>query len=159
MAEEPVLIELWHAPEAFANVLDLSGATGTLAMIDVFPWRSFLITVVLLLGLSWVVPGEIPALLAAGVMMVVALREWTNHRVFVTASEIVRQWGLLRRRRIAIPLQSVERIEVSYPRWGKTWDVGDISVAAGPLSFTFIGVRSPERIAERILEIKAQAAA
>jgi len=71
--------------------------------------------------------------------------------------ETARQSGLLDSSREEILLTNVERVEVTYPRFGEHLGSGNVEVKATGAGLTFIGVDDPEGLAGAILEAKGAA--
>ena len=88
-----------------------------------------------------------------GATVLGALELW-HRRDFLTSTRVVRQYGVLGRRRREVKLEDIERVEYSYPRFGRTFNAGDVEVTAVGGGFTFVGVPEPEVLAQRILDAR-----
>jgi hypothetical protein len=153
---EIVLREIRASAAAWANVLDLSGATSGIVMLERTPWRAVL---AILAGLLLVHLLEMPdpaigVVLVAGAIM--GAVEAIHRRDFITESHVVRQSGLLGGKRIAIPLDEIQRVEYSYPRFGEHFHSGTVDVIGDRRGITFVGVANPEELADFILQAKAR---
>jgi hypothetical protein len=141
--------------------LDLSGAYGWRVQLELVPWRGLLLGVaLLLLGMSVlprVTTEEMILLPSLAVLVAVPLALEAPYRCdILTETAVVRQRGFFGMSRTVIPLVHIHRVEYSYPRWGKHWNVGDVLILTTGRGAILRGVRSPDRIAQKILDAKAR---
>ena len=155
---EVVLREIRASAAAWANVLDLSGATNAMVLLERTPWRAVgsIVVGLLLVHFAQVPDPAVAVVLGAGAIM--GAVEAVHRRDFVTTTHVVRQSGLLGGKRIAIPLEQIQRVEYSYPRFGEHFHSGNVDVIGDRQGLTFIGVAHPEELAEFIVRTKARAA-
>lgn len=151
---EPILLEIRTSAATHWNALDISSATTRVARTQKAPWRSIGfaiagVVVATLLGAGTFIGGVLVSALAMG-----ALEVW-NRRDFLTPKRLVRQYGLLGNKRDVLLLADIERVEFSYPRFGKLLGAGDVEASGIGKGFTFVGVRDPEGLAQAILNARA----
>lgn len=151
---ERVLVEIRPAAATYWNFLDLSGSTQLLAMFQRAPWRSILIGVA-----GGILSSALHSDWMLGVVLILAVMlgalELMHRRDLLTTRRLVRQYGLLGRRRLELDLVQILRVGYSYPRFGKFFGAGDVDVVGVGRAFTFVGVRNPEGLARAILDAKA----
>jgi hypothetical protein len=82
-----------------------------------------------------------------------AIELW-NRQDFLTREAIVRQCGLFGGRRRRLPLDAIDSVEVSYPRFGAYFSVGDVILREGATIERLVGIKHPEEAARFILEVK-----
>lgn len=84
--------------------------------------------------------------------------EFSNTRDYLTATRLVRRYGILGRARREVPLAAIERVEVDYSGlWpsGEALGMGDLRIFCPGEVITIAGVREPEAAAQAILNVKA----
>jgi len=141
--------------------VDLTGLYSLDVQFALVPWRGLVLGLVLLVAGMVVFPKVtsraeilIPALL---VLLAAPMGlEVVHRRDVVTESAIVRQRGVLGRVRSRVHLAEISRVEYSFPRWGRFWDVGDIVIFKSDGRVLFRGIRRPAAIAQLILDAKAR---
>ena len=124
------------------------------------PWHSVLWAAALLGGVSllWdLATSPFPFLLAWATSLGLVSAELLNHRVFLTREEILLQRGVFKPRQVRYPLREVQRVEYSYPTFGKTFGVGDVDILGEGWACTLVAVKNPEQASRRILDLKARA--
>lgn len=154
---ETIIREIQASPEAWWNVLDLSGATQALVMMRCAPWRAFALTAASAVMLNMLGLADPYVGIALLVGLCTAAVEVIHRRESVTTAHLVRQWGLFGGRRLMIPLVEIERVEYSHPRFGEHFRAGDVEVTAQSRGVTFIGVREPKELADFILHARDRA--
>jgi hypothetical protein len=154
---EPVIWEIRPSSAVYANVLDLSGAARAGAFGQRAPWRALCVGIIGLVGVLVLGGTERHGVAVLVAALIVGTFESVGRRDFVTSSRVVRQSGILGSTREEIPVEQIERVEVSYPRFGERFGSGDVEVKASYMGLTFIGVADPEGLAKAILDAKAAA--
>ncbi|MCG6964152.1 MAG: PH domain-containing protein [Acidobacteria bacterium] len=158
---ERELFELRPSLLAALVPVDLAGLYSWDVQFALVPWRG------LVLGLALLVVGVItlpnvtgrseilfPALL---VLLAAPMGlEVMHRRDVVTESALVRQRGILGHVRTRVPLAEISRVEYSFPRWGRFWDVGDVVILKSDGRVLLRGIRRPAVIAQLILDAKAR---
>ena len=79
-----------------------------------------------------------------------------HRREYLTATRLVRRYGLLGWGREEIPLTTIERVEVEYSRYrpfGEEWKLGDLHVFTRGYSTWVDHVFEPETAAQAILDV------
>lgn len=144
-----------------ANALDFSGFYSLDFMGSYFPWRGLVVSAALIALLCLV--GTPPTTDTLQFALVLALSvppaiELWNRQDFLTPQAIVRQFGLFGGRRRRLLLSEIDSVEVSYPRFGAYFHVGDVIVRQGAIVERLVGVKHPEEAARFILEVKERGA-
>jgi hypothetical protein len=152
-APERILVYIRPAAATLWNVADLSGSTQLLALAQRAPWRSILIAVVVVVVSS--MSGS-DLLLGWGLIASLGLGglELWHRQDILTTTRLVRQYGIFGRRRKELLLRDIQRVEFSYPRFGKYFHAGDVDVVGIGRAFTFVGVHEPEALAQAILDAR-----
>jgi membrane protein implicated in regulation of membrane protease activity len=153
---EPILLEVRTAPEAYWAFLDPGPWTRVLGFSYWAPWRA------LALGALGVVAGmAVHSDLLLGISLAgalaLAISEVLHRRDFITTTRIVRQSGLFGNRRTELPVASVERVQVSYPKVAWRFRAGDVEVSGVGQGLTLVGVADPEAVAEAIINARDSA--
>ena len=160
MAEDPVF-EFRHSAWSTMVDLDLLGYYRFSSLVDFLPWRAFVLDAALLVVLilvlrmtsapDWLVPASVLVLAVPPVL------ELKNRRDFLTKDAFVRQSGLLGRKRLEIPLRTIERVEIEAPRFGHLVNVGDVEIYSPGRLTRISGVASPDESAKAILDFRENA--
>jgi hypothetical protein len=148
---QPVEREIRISAAAWANVLDLSGSTQAFIMLARAPWRAIGLAVLAQVILKLAGLGDPYVGIVLIAFVGIGAMEVLHRRDFVSATHVVRQSGLLGGRRQMIALAEIERVEYSYPRFGRRFHAGDVEVIGQGKGFTFVGVSNPEELAAAIL--------
>lgn len=132
--------------------------SGTLQMnvaFETFPWRSFLLGLVLLVSLLALFGPEGGFAGLALFCALVFLEMW-HRRDFATPRRVVRQSGFFGGRRVEIPFEEIDRVEFAvYPNFPeKALGVGEVTILGDRVVLTFSGIREPGGVAQHILELK-----
>jgi hypothetical protein len=140
-----------------ANMLDLSGFYSLDFMGSYFPWRGLIVSGALIAVLF--VVGTPTTTEASLFVLVLALAvppaiELLNRQDFLTREAIIRQFGLVGGRRRYLFLVAIDSVEVSYPRFGSYFSVGDVILRQGATVERLVGIKHPEEAARFILEVK-----
>jgi membrane protein YdbS with pleckstrin-like domain len=152
-------------PSLLGGVLPFGWFIGAFYNWDVqvglIPWRGCGVGVVSLMVGAWVFPrfitNEVVLFSLWFLLLVVPIAlEAVNRRDLVTETAVVRQRGILGRIRHSIPLAEIERVEYSFPRWGRRWDVGDVIIRTMRGRTVFLGIKRPAATAQSILGAKAR---
>jgi hypothetical protein len=106
-------------------------------------------------------PFPIPLFLGYLVVIGVCIGlEHSNTRDYVTPTRLVRQSGILGRKRKEVPLGAIERVEFDYSGlWpsGEQWNMGDLRIFRSGEIITIANVPNPEAAAQTILDLKSKA--
>lgn len=132
-----------------------SGGVQLNVMFETFPWRSFLLGLVLLLSLVALFGPE-GGLAGLPVLCVLVLVEMWNRRDFVTPRRLVGQSGLLGRRRVEMTLEEIDRVEFAvYPSFPeRILDIGEVTLLGDRRALTFSGIKNPGEVAQYVLDLK-----
>ena len=156
-----IVLELNRSPLASSVPLDLSDLYRSSVLIGLIPWRGMALGVALLCATAVVLPPlisntEVLWTLWFILVAVPISLEWVNTRDFLTKTALVRQSGILGRKRLVVPLAEIDRVEFSFPRFGQSRDVGDIHVHYGVHFLVLQGIAHPARKAQQILDTKGR---
>jgi hypothetical protein len=141
--------------------LDISGLYTWDVQSALVPWRGIALGVALLLVGTVLLPRVTanPAVLFSLWFMLLAIPtglEVLNRRDVITDVALVRQRGILGRIRHSMALAEIERVEYSFPRWGRYWNVGDVVIHRLEGRTILRGIRNPAAVAQLILDAKAR---
>ena len=146
---EPVILEIKTAPGIYWSVVDPGPWTRLIGLSFWVPWRA------LSLGALGAVVGlAVRSGLLLGVSavagVVLGTSEMLHRRDFITSHRIVRQSGILGRRRVELLLTDVQDVRVSYFEDAQRFRAGDVEVSGRGSGLTFQGVADPQSVAEAI---------
>jgi hypothetical protein len=117
------------------------------------PWRSIGVGLLVVVASSVLKMDLLLGVGLIGATLLGAVELW-HRRDFLTTTRVVRQYGILGGRRQEVRLEDIERVEFSYPRFGRAFNAGDVEVTAIGGGFTFVGVGEPDVLAQRILDAR-----
>jgi len=151
--EERLIQEIRPSGAVYMNGLDFSGMASQLAILDRAPWRFIIVGGAVAAA---AIVTESLLLLCAGIALafVLGILEAWHRRDYLTSTRLVRQSGVLGRRRQELPLAQIERVEFSYPRFGRFFNAGDVEVVGPGQAMQFFGVHDPEALADTILRAR-----
>ena len=154
----PVLFRFRRSYLATMNVLDISGFYSMGVFLNVFPWRGLLLSLGFIalyfwLGLALTMGWELQILVLL-LAIPPAIELW-NRRDYLTPTALGRQSGVLGRRCRVVPLAAIESVQVSYQRFGRYFNVGDVIVSIQGGQERLAGIKAPEEAARYILHVKA----
>jgi len=139
------------------------GGYRTFALLANIPWRALVLGVPSAVLLYWIGRAILPeaddGLLTFGCFLLVVVLggiQALSQRDVLTPTHLIQRRGLVGEREVRTPLESITRVEYHYPRWGSSWNVGDISIATDTGGLDLIGVVNPAEGAQAILDAKAQ---
>jgi hypothetical protein len=153
---EPILQEFRPSAVAFLFSLDFSGWHRFAVALDVTPWKGIALGLVCAGALSLVIPATSYWFIAAWLVPLCLFPVLQVHRrrTYLTASALVFVSGILRSSIRAVPLHTIQSVDVSYPRFGSAVDVGDIDVNIPGDRILMFGLRNPTRLAQLILDAR-----
>ena len=126
-SDEEVLVEFSPSLAAWSNALDLSGFAFHQVAVSYLPAEGLLVGLAVT-GIAYVLSSPVGVALGLALTATLAFVERRRRRDFLTPTHIVRQSGLIWRRRFALALANVEWVKVVPPRFGDAFDAANIEV-------------------------------
>lgn len=126
-SREEVLVEFTPSLAAWSNALDLSGFAFHQVAMSYLPAEGLLVGLAVT-GIAYVLSSPVGVGVGLALTATLAFIEREMRHDFLTPTHIVRESGLIWRRRFALALERVEWVKVVPPRFGDTFDAANIEV-------------------------------